>query len=150
MPLELLMYNIGLFWGYFAEHTGIVKLPVDLEERYRSKRATEDGRKPHEPRLKKIDELIAEPRRIIEHSYEEGDDFTQVEATDWLLRLDPDLIDEIVEAMNPRTIRKKKPDEWTADDKRYYARKRLMKELTPIARRYGRAFGDHGVKKIKS
>ena len=113
--------------------------------------ATEDGRKPHEPRLKKIDEVLADPIRIVEDSYAEGDNSTQVELTDWLLGINPKLIDDIVEAMNPKTIRKKKPGEWTADDKKYYARKRLMKEFTRIARKHGKpVYGDPGIRKGKS
>lgn len=149
ISLPLAMFHIGALFSYFEVCVENRDLPKVLQEIIRRKRAAEDGLKPHEQRLARIDEVLAQPKRIVEDSYAEGDDFTQVEATDWLLRLYPSLIDEIVEATNPRTIKNKTSDEWSADDKKYHARKRLMQELTPIARRYGRVFGDPGVKKSK-
>ena len=149
--LPLAMFHIGALFSYFEVCLEERDVPRSLKESYRKMAAAEDGLKPHKPRQKKIDEVLEEPIRKIKDSYEEGDDATQVELTDWLLDVYPNLIDDIVEAMSPRTIRKKKPDEWTADDKRYYARKILMRAVTPIAREYGRpVFGDRGVNKSKS
>jgi hypothetical protein len=149
--LPLAMFHIGALFSYFEVCLKERDVPTSLKESYRRMAAAEDGLRAHEERQKKIEEVLAEPIIIIRTSYEEDDEATQDIITDWLLGVYPTLIDDIVEAMNPRTIRKKKPDEWTADDKRYYARKRLMKEVTRIAREYGRpVFGDPGVKKSKS
>ena len=148
--LPLAMFHIGGLFDRFEMILGKRDVPLSLKESFRSMVAAEDGLKPHKPRLKKIDEVLEAPISTIEDSYAEEDDLTQVELVDWLLNVYPTLPNEIVAAMKPRTIRNKKPDEWTADDKRYYGRTRLMKEATRIAREHGRpVFGDHGVKKIK-
>jgi len=148
--LPLAMFHIGALFSYFEVCLEDRDVPSSLKESYRRMAAAEDGRKPHEPRQERLKKLLDDHLRTIEDSYLEGDDFTQVEATDWLLGLYPELIKKIIKIMEPPTIRTRRRDEWTADDEKYYARKILMKNVKPISEKYGRVFGHPGVRKSKS